>query len=386
MSKRAIVVPLIVLLVAGLLFFVINGRWTSWFGGRAEQETEDAYVQADMTPLSTRISGTVRQMKVEDFDSVKAGQVLVEIDAADYRAIVEEAKAALAASKAALEDNQAAKRIQETKIQNAEAMVAEAEAAVSTARAGIASTQPDVERTAIERKRQEALMASKATTQQQLESAVADAERYSGLLAGRQADLERAQAALASSRVQIEAQKRELAALDGRDALYTADIEAKRAAITVAEVNLGYTRITAPTDGEVGKRHVQEGQLVTPGMQMVDLVRGDVWILANYLETQLTNIRKGDIADIKIDAFPGVVLHGKVEEIAPASGSQSALLPPDNATGNFTKVVQRIPVKIALDPGHPLQGRLRPGLSTEVTIHASGKSSGPNTNAEGPKS
>ena len=386
MSKRGMVVPLIVLLVAGLLFFVINGRWTSWFGGRAEQETEDAYVQADMTPLSTRISGTVRQMKVEDFDSVKAGQVLVEIDAADYRAIVEEAKAALAASKAALEDNQAAKRIQETKIQNAEAMVAEAEAAVSTARAGIASTQPDVERTAIERKRQEALMASKATTQQQLESAVADAERYSGLLASRQADLERAQAALASSRVQIEAQKRELAALDGRDALYRADIEAKRAAITVAEVNLGYTRITAPTDGEVGKRHVQEGQLVTPGMQMVDLVRGDVWILANYLETQLTNIRKGDIADIKIDAFPGVVLHGKVEEIAPASGSQSALLPPDNATGNFTKIVQRIPVKIALDPGHPLQGRLRPGLSTEVTIHASGTVSGKNANAEGSQS
>ena len=386
MAKREIVIPLIILVVAALLFLVISGRWTAWSGSRVAQETDDAYVRADMTPLSTRISGTVRKMEVEDFDSVKAGQVLVEIDAADYRAIVEEAKAALAASKATLEDNQAAKRIQETKIQNAEAMVAEAEAAVSTARAGIASTQPDVERTAIERKRQEALMASKATTQQQLESAVADAEHSSGLLAGRQADLERAQAALASSRVQIEAQKRELAALDGRDALYRADIEAKRAAITVAEVNLGYTRITAPTDGEVGKRHVQEGQLVTPGMEMVDLVRGDVWILANYLETQLTNIRKGDMADIKIDAFPGVVLHGKVEEIAPASGSQSALLPPDNATGNFTKVVQRIPVKIALDPGHPLQGRLRPGLSTEVTIHASGRSSGPNTNAEGPKS
>ena len=386
MAKRGIVIPLIILVVAGLVFFMINGWWTAWSGDRTEQRTDDAYVQADMAPLSTRISGTVRKVKVNDFDSVKASQVLVEIDDAEYRAIVEEAKAALAASEAALEDNQAAKRIQETKIQNAEAMVAEAEAAVSTARAGIASTQPDVERTAIERKRQEALMASKATTQQQLESAVADAERNSGLLASRQADLERAQAALASSRVQIEAQKRELAALDGRDALYRADIEAKRAAITVAEVNLGYTRITAPTDGEVGKRHVQEGQLVTPGMQMVDLVRGDVWILANYLETQLTNIRKGDIADIKIDAFPGVVLHGKVEEIAPASGSQSALLPPDNATGNFTKIVQRIPVKIALDPGHPLQGRLRPGLSTEVTIHASGKSSGPNTNAEGPKS
>ena len=385
MSKRAAVIPVIVLVVAALLFFVINGRGTSWFGNRAEQRTDDAYVQADMTPLSTRISGTVRKMNVEDFDSVKASQVLVEIADDDYRAIVEQAKAALAASQASLEDNQASKRIQEAKIQSAEAMVAEAEAAVSTARAGVASTQPDVERTALERKRQEALLASKATTLQQLQTAVANAESNSGLLASRQGDLARAQAALASSRVQIEAQKRELSALDSRDALYRADIAAKRAAITVAEVNLSYTRIAAPANGEIGKRHVQEGQLVTPGMQIVDLVRGDVWILANYLETQLSNIRKGDIADIKIDAFPGVVLHGKVVEIAPASGSQSALLPPDNATGNFTKVVQRIPVKIALDPGHPLQDRLRPGLSTEVTIHTSGRSSDKNANAEGPQ-
>ena len=383
MAKRAIVIPLTILVVAALLFLLINGRWTSWLGGRAEQETDDAYVQADMTPLSTRVSGTVRKMKVNDFDSVKASQVLVEIDDDEYRAIVEEAKAALAASQAALEDNQAAKRIQEAKIQAAEAMVAEAEAAVSTARAGVDSTQPEVERTALERKRQEALLASKATTLQQVQSAVAEAEHDSALLASRQSDLARAQAALASSRVQIEAQKRELAALNSRDAVYRADIQAKRAVITVAEVNLGYTRIAAPANGEVGKRDVQEGQLVTPGMQLIELVRGDVWILANYLETQLTNIRKGDVADIKIDAFPGVVLHGKVAEIAPASGSQSALLPPDNATGNFTKVVQRIPVKIALDPGHPLQGRLRPGMSTEVTVHASGRSSDKSANAEG---
>src|SRR6516164_3309462 len=295
MAKRAIVIPLTILVVAALLFLLINGRWTSWLGGRAEQETDDAYVQADMTPLSTRVSGTVRKMKVNDFDSVKASQVLVEIDDDEYRAIVEEAKAALAASQAALEDNQAAKRIQEAKIQAAEALVAEAEAAVSTARAGIASTQPEVERTAIERKRQEALLASKATTRQQLESAVADAGQYSGMLASREADLERAQAALASSRAQIEAQKRELAALDSRDAVYRADIQVKRAAVTVAEVNLSYTRIAAPANGEVGKRDVQEGQLVTPGMQIIELVRGDVWIQANYLETQITNIRKGDI-------------------------------------------------------------------------------------------
>src|SRR5215469_4626494 len=385
MAKREIVIPLIILIVAALLFLVISGRWTAWSGSRAAQKTDDAYVRADMTPLSTRISGTVRKMKVEDFESVKAGQVLVEIDDDDYRSVLQEARAALAASQATLNDNQVAKRIQDAKIQNAEAMVA-GEAAVRTARAGVASTQPEVERTALERKRQEALLASKATTQQDLESAVANAGQSSGMLASREADLERAQAALASSQAQLEAAKRELAALDSRDAVYKADIQVKRAAITVAEVNLGYTRIAAPTKGAVGARHVQEGQLVTPGMEMVDLVKGDPWIQANYLETQITNIRKGDIADIKIDAFPGLVLHGRVEEIAPASGSQTALLPPDNATGNFTKVVQRIPVKIALDPGHPLQGRLRPGLSTEVTIHASGTASRKNANAEGPQS
>jgi len=386
MAKRGIVIPLIILVVAAVLFFVINGRGTSWLGGRAEQETDDAYVHADMTPLSTRISGTVRKMKVNDFDSVKAGQVLVEIDDDDQRSALQQAQAALAASQATLNDNQAAKRVQEAKIQNAEAMVAVAEAGVSTARAGLASTQPEVERTALERKRQEALLASKATTRQQLESAVAEAGQTSGMLASHEADLERAQAALASSQAQLEAAKRELAALDSRDAVYKADILVKRAAITVAEVNLAYTRITSPTNGAVGERQVQEGQLVTPGMEIIDLVKGDPWIQANYLETQITNIRKGDKADIKIDAFPGFVLHGQVEEIAPASGSQSALLPPDNATGNFTKVVQRIPVKIALDPGHPLQGRLRPGLSTEVTVHASGRASGKNANAEGPQS
>jgi membrane fusion protein, multidrug efflux system len=386
MSKRTIIIPLIVLVVAGVLFVVINGWWAIWSGGRTEQETDDAYVQADMTPLSTRISGTVRKMDVEDYQSVKAGQVLVEIDDDEYRAIVEQAKAALAASQAALDDNQAAKRVQEAKIQYAEATVGEAEAAVIAAHAGVASTQPEVERSALERQRQEALLQGKATTRQQLQSAVADADRDSGLLAGSQADLQRAQAVLASSRAQLEAEKRQLAALDSRDAVYRADTEVKRAAITVAEVNLGYTRITAPTNGAVGQRHVQEGQLVSPGMQMVDLVKGDPWIQANYLETQLSNIRIGDTAEIKVDAFPGVVLHGKVEEIAPASGSQFALLPPDNATGNFTKVVQRIPVKIALDPGHPLPGRLRPGLSTEVTVHGSGRASGKNANTEGPQS
>ncbi len=379
MSKRTIIIPLAILAVAALLLFAISGHWNAWVGGSLEQKTDDAYVRADLVPLSTRISGTVRKMDVEDFQPVKAGQPLVELDDDDYRATVEEAKAALAAAQAELEDNQATKQIQEAKIQNAETGVAQAEASVTAAQAGIASVRPDVEKAALERKRQEALLASKATTHQTLEGAVADSDRYSGMLASREADLKRAQASLDSSRALLEAEKRQLAALDTRDAGYRADILAKQAAIVVAEVNLGYTRINAPHDGAVSERHVQDGQLVAPGMQVIDLVKGDVWIQANYKETQLTNIRNGDIADIKIDTFPGVVLHGKVEEISPASGSQFALLPPDNATGNFTKVVQRIPVKIVLDANHPLQGKLRPGFSAEVTIHASGK----NAKAEG---
>ncbi len=373
MPKRTIIIPIAVLAVAAFLFFAIHGHWTAWEGGSREQKTDDAYVRADIVPLSTRISGTVRKVVVEDFQPVKAGQPLVELDDEDYRATVEQAKAGLAAAQAQFEDNQATKRIQAAKIQNAETVVAQAEASVSAAQAIVAAVQPEVERAALERKRQDALLASQATTRQVQEGAVADADRSAGTLASHQADVKRAQASLASSRALLEAEKQQLAALDTRDALYQADIQAKQAAIVVAEVNLGYTQIHAPHDGAVSERHVQDGQLVAPGMQVIDLVKGDVWIQANYKETQLTNIRKGDIADIRIDTFPGVVLHGKVEEISPASGSQFALLPPDNATGNFTKVVQRIPVKIVLDADHPLQGKLRPGFSAEVTIHASGK-------------
>src|SRR5215469_5996275 len=211
MSKPKIIIPVIVLGVAGLLFFVINVWWTTWSGSRTEQETDDAYLTADMTPLTTRVSGKVRKLDVEDYQPVKAGQLVVEIDEDEYRAVVEQAKAALAASEAALADNQVAKQIQKAKIQTAEAMVSQAKAAVSAARAGVAAMQPEVDRTALEAQRQEALLASKATTRQQLQSAVADAGRYSGMLAGSQADLERAQAELASSQAQLEAEKSQLA-------------------------------------------------------------------------------------------------------------------------------------------------------------------------------
>lgn len=369
MNKKSLIIPIIVLLVAAGLLFAIAGHWTAWEGTRADQVTDDAYLRADVTPLSTRISGTVRKVNVGDYQTVAAGQVLIELDDDDYRANLDQAKAALAASEASLEDNQAAKRIQDAQITAAEAGIVQAQAAIDGAKAGIAAASPPADRALTELRRQEALFNSKAATHQQLEVATAQEGQLRGALDAQRADFARAQGALATSQSQLEAAKRQREALNTKDDVYKADIAAKRAAIVVAQVNLAYTQIAAPTDGSVGERHVLAGQLVAPGTQIIDLVQSDIWVQANFKETQLTNMRVGAPADVRVDTFPSRVFHGKVAELSPASGSQFALLPPDNATGNFTKVVQRVPVKIVLFPGQPDLDRLRPGFSAEVTVN-----------------
>jgi len=369
---KSLTVPIIVLFVAAGLLFAISGHWTAWEGDRADQSTDDAYLRADVTPLSTRISGTIRKVDVDDYQKVVAGQALMELDNDDYQGNLDQAKAGLAASEASLEDNQAAKRVQDAQIHAAEAGVLQAQAAIDAAKAGVASASPPADRALMELHRQEALFDSKAATHQQLEAATAQEGQLQGALDVQRAELARAQGALATSQSQLEAAKHQREALNTRDDVYRADIEVKKAAIVVAQVNLAYSRITAPTDGRVGERHVLVGQLVTPGTHMIDLVQSDVWVQANFKETQLTNIQVGAPADVRVDIFPGRVFHGKVAELSPASGSQFALLPPDNATGNFTKVVQRVPVKILLLPGQSDLGRLSPGFSAEVTVHTKG--------------
>jgi len=178
----------------------------------------------------------------------------------------------------------------------------------------------------------------------------------------------RAHARLASSKSELEAQKRQRAVLDSQELLLHADLNAKRASLMLSQTNLGYTRIAAPEDGIVSERKVRAGQLVSPGTQVLSLVQSNVWVQANYKETQVRHIRPGDPAELRVDAFPGVVFKGKVDQLSPASGSQFALLPPDNATGNFTKIVQRVPVKIVLDRDQPAAGRLRPGMSVIATV------------------
>ena len=176
-----------------------------------------------------------------------------------------------------------------------------------------------------------------------------------------------------SRTAEVDAQVKQRAVLDAQEQQLQADLSAKKEALKVAQTNLDYTRILAPTDGIVGERKVRVGQLVSPGTQVLSLVENTIWVQANYKETQLTNVRKGDAAEVTIDTFPGVVLKGHVEEIAPASGSQFALLPPDNATGNYTKIVQRIPVKIVLDPNSSIADRLRAGMSVIAEIKTRSK-------------
>src|SRR5262249_55648482 len=163
--------------------------------------------------------------------------------------------------------------------------------------------------------------------------------------ASRQADLARTRAHLGSARAEVEAQKRQRAVLDSQELLLHADVDAKKAALTLGRINLGYTRITAPESGYVSERKVRPGQLVSSGTQVISLVQRDVWVQANFKETQVRHMRSGGPATIRVDAFPGVVLNRKVDQVSPASGSQFALLPPGNATGNFTKIVQRVPVR-----------------------------------------
>jgi membrane fusion protein (multidrug efflux system) len=371
MPKKTILVPVSILIAALLLLLTIKGCWSTWEGGSAEQKTDDATLRADVTPLSTRVSGTVKRVDVSDYEHVKAGQLLIELEDADYNAALEEAQAALAGAEAELRTNQDAKRIQDERIASVATSVDQALAAVDAAQAGVSSVEGDVTRAETDRKRQESLLAVKATTKQQFDAAAADAGRFSGMLAARQADAARANGALAQARATLAAEKRQRVAMDTKDAVYQAQIAARRAAITVAKVNLGYARIMAPADGSVGERHVRVGQLVPAGMQVIDLVTANPWVQANFKETQLQRIRIADPADVRIDSIPGHVFHGHVSSLAPASGSQFALLPPDNATGNYTKVVQRVPVKIALDPGQELQDKMIPGLSVVVTIHTS---------------
>jgi membrane fusion protein, multidrug efflux system len=359
--------PMLVVILALAVLITITRKWNAWEGGKVDQVTDDAYVRGDLTPLSTKVAGIVQAVDVTDYQQVHKGDLLVELQDDDYRAQVDQANAAVAAARAAIEENLRQLQLQDARIAKAMAGIDQAKAQIAAAEAGKEAVQAELIRARSERRRQEDLYQSRSATQQSLEAAVAAEGNLSAQFASRDADLNQARTMLRSSELAAEAERRSKAVLESQETQLQADLRAKQASLAVASVNIGYTKIYAPDDGNVGERQVRPGQLVSPGTQVISFVALTKWVLANFRETQLTNVKVGDPAELRIDQYPGQIIGGKVVEIAPASGSQFALLPPDNATGNFTKVVQRIPVKIALENA-TFATKLRPGISVTATV------------------
>jgi len=263
--------PMLIVLLAAAVVFTITRNWNSWEGARLEQVTDDAYVRGDVTPLSTKVAGIVRDVEVADFQSVHQGDLIARLDDDDYRAQVAQASAAVEAAKAAIENNRRQKQLQQAKVDRALAGVNQAEAEISGAQAGIDAAQADIERTLPERRRQESLMKTNSTTQQKLEQVVAQEDGSRAQLVSRQASLQQAKAGLSSSQSAVDAERRGLDVLGSQELQLIADLHAKEAALTVTQVNLGYTKISAPGDGRVGERQVRPGQLVSPGTQVIPL-------------------------------------------------------------------------------------------------------------------
>ena len=330
------------LLMAGAALAVLAGA--SWYGydywtvGRFEVSTDDAYVKADNTTIAPKVSGYLHEVLVGDNERVKAGQVLARIDDRDYAVALEQARADVAAAEAAVTSKRAQLDVQQAVIEAAKATLDVDSASATFTRQ--------------ENKRYTDLA---ATGYGSVQNAQAAQSRDAGALAA----IARDKANIVSATNQVELLKAEISQA-------VAAAARAKAVQRQAELNLSYTTIVAPIDGVVGNRTLRAGQYVQAGTQLMSLVPASgAYVIANYKETQLTDVEAGQAVDIAVDMFPGQVVHGHVDSLAPASGQEFALLPPDNATGNFTKVVQRIPVKIALDSAGV---ELRPGMSVIPTI------------------
>jgi len=309
--------------------------------GRYLESTNDAYVRADYTTIAPKVSGYVAEVLVQDNDPVKAGQVLARIDPRDFGTALDRAKADVASARAGVDNIDAQLALQSS-------LIDEAKADIAATQAGQAFAQQDY-------KRYRDLVKTGYGTVQRAQQAQANLSQQSAQLA-------RGRAGLVAAERQIEVLKTERAQAETALAHATAAAEQ-------AQLNFSYTEIKAPLSGTVGARQLRVGQYVNAGTALMAVVPlHAVYIVANFKETQLTDMRGGEPVTVKVDSFPGRALHGHVDSLSPASGLEFALLPPDNATGNFTKIVQRIPVKIRIDANDPLNGLLRAGMSVEATI------------------
>lgn len=324
----------------------LYGRYY-WTTGRYLVSTDDATVEADSVIVSPKVSGYLSDVMVEDNQAVHAGQTLARIDDRDYHTALTGAQANVASAQAAIDSL-------DQKIAQQRLSIVEAHAAVTTDQAALEFSQQQYGRYS-------GLARDGAAT-------VQDSQQW-------QADQREKDAALSRDTAAVGVAQKQIDVLDAELAQGKAALEQQQSMLHQAELNLSYTTITAPVDGTVGDRTLRVGQYVQAGTDLMEVVPlSAVYVTANYEETQLTNVQPGQPATLDVDMFPSTPVHGEVNSIAPASGEEFALLPPDNATGNFTKIVQRIPVKITIGPHDPLAGRLRPGMSVEPTIDTRPKS------------
>jgi membrane fusion protein, multidrug efflux system len=400
--------PLKKLIIGGAVGLAIVAAiygYRQWQFATTHEETDNAYVTADVHPINARIAGTVSQVAVNDNQLVNSGAGLLKLDPSDYAASLEQAKAALetaryqagvaqanigvVATTAQGQTTQAQGNIAAAAagVTTAEGAVAEAQAGVPAAQAQLAQVEAALVKAQLDYDRFNQLAQSGAIPRAQLDAAKATydatlAQRQAVQAQGQQANakLVQAQQNLSSSAAKLAATKGTLQTAAAATQQTTvnrqqykvalAAIVQAEAQVKTAQLQLSYTTITAPTAGRVGNKTVQVGQRVQPGQTLMSVVSNQPWVVANFKETQLTKMQPGQVVEIKIDAFPGRRFTGRLDSLAPASGARFALLPPDNATGNFTKIVQRFPVKITFAPDS-LQGltdRLTPGMSATVTV------------------
>jgi multidrug resistance efflux pump len=335
--------------IAGFLLVAIIGVLVVLYAWRLPPfstpivTTENALVRGQVTLIGTQLSGYVTAVKVQDFQHVKAGDLLVQLDDRIVRQRVEQAQAQLAAQHAALANWDQSRR-------GAHATVALNEAALANAQAQAARTQADLAR---------------------VDALVAD-----GSLSVREQDAQKAAraqsvAAVAQARAALDIAKEQAQAVTVNRQSLQAAVASAEAALKAAQVDLDNTRITAPADGQLGQVTVRQGAYVNTGAQLMGLVPRQLWVVANLKETQMNHVRIGQSVTFRVDALDGAQMTGQVERISPATGSEFAVLPADNATGNYVKIAQRIPVRIRIDQGQGDAERLRPGMSVVVSIDTS---------------
>jgi membrane fusion protein, multidrug efflux system len=315
--------------------------WYWWETGRYVESTNDAYVKADYTTVAPKVSGYISAVLVDDNQPVKAGQVLARIDDRDFNTALAQAQADVANAEAGIRNLDAQLALQQSVIDQANADIAAAEAALDFAKQDYVRYQ-NLTKTGY--------------------GTVQRSQQADATLRAQTAQLQHNRAVLVAAQQQVEVLRTQRAQAETQ-------VQRDRAVEQQAKLNVGYTTITSPIDGTVGARSLRIGQYVQAGTQLMAVVPLQaVYVVANFKETQLTHVRGGEPVTVAVDTFPGAAIGGHVDSLSPASGLEFSLLPPDNATGNFTKIVQRIPVKIRLDRADPLAGLLRPGMSVEATI------------------